>query len=749
MKSLIRGLMAGTAMVLVAAPAFAQEAAESDSGESHGIAEIVVTAQKRATSIQDTPIAMRAFDNEQLVAAGVGDVNGVARIAPDLNISTDTVFTKLSIRGVSSADVSETADGALTINIDGEYINRPVALNAALFDLERVEVLRGPQGTLYGRNSTAGALNVIAAKPVLGEFSGRVTAGYGNFDAKTAQAAVNIPLGENVAVRVAGLHQDHDGYTRNGLAGRGDTQNADALRVGLLAKPTDRLTVYVAGEFVDVNQSAVSQFGVPINAATPGVVAIPSTAPGALPGATVLVPSQFRPSVDPDSYPLNASGFFRTRQYAVRGRVDLDLDFATLSYIGGFRDVDVSSVQPLTGFISSTQSFEGHNDKMDSDTQSHEVRLAGGSEGKLVWQIGGFYYKEHQEVNRGTFLPLAGANGSYLSYFYRPYINSTSKAAYAQATWWFVPNVLSVTAGIRYTDDKKWARYDNYGFRFNSGTTPPAFGSPGATTTYPRQSSDKLTWSLGLDYKVADDSLLYAKASTGYKGGGFDNVSAYKPETLTAYEIGSKNRFANRTLELNLAGFYYDYKDQQIQVLLDTAIGAQTLNAGKSRIWGIEMDGTVLLSDRDQFHATVNYLDAKFTQFPGVVSTLTGSQATDLSGNKPTQAPRWTIALGYDHTFPIGDGELVASVYSRFKTEYYLTVFNWRADQQDAFTQTDLSLEYKAPGGRYSVQAYVRNLEDERPLNFSSFVGGGPTTNVYNFIYGAPRTYGVQGTFKF
>ena len=741
MKSSIRGLMAGTAMVFVAAPAFAQEAADQAGvqGETQGIAEIVVTAQKRATSIQDTPIAMRAFDGEQLSKAGVADVNGLSRVAPDINISTDTVFTKLSIRGVASQDVSETADGALTINIDGEYINRPVALNAALFDLERVEVLRGPQGTLYGRNSTAGALNVIAAKPVLGSFSGTVTAGYGNYDAKSAQAAVNLPLGDSVAVRVAGMHQEHDGYTDNGAVGRGDTQNADAVRLGILAKPTDRLTLYLAGEYVDVNQSATSQYGVALTAATPGMET--------LPGSTSLVPSNFKPDVDPDHYDLSDLGFFRTKQKAVRGRIDLDLDFATLSYIGGFRDVDVSSRQPLNGFISTTTAFTGFNDRMDSDTQSHELRLAGGDEGRFVWQLGGFYYREHQEIARGTYLPLAGANGSFLSYFYRPYVNSTSKAGYAQATWWFVPDTLSVTGGIRYTDDKKWARYDNYGFQFNSGPIPPADGSPGATTTYPRQSSDKITWSLGLDYKVADDSLLYGKVSTGYKGGGFDNVGAYRPETLTAYEVGSKNRFANRTIELNLAGFYYDYKNQQIQVLLDTATGAQTLNAGKSRIWGIEADGTVLLSPRDQYHLTVNYLNAKFTNFPGVASTLSGSQSVDLSGNAPPQAPRWTIAMGYDHTFPIGEGELVASVYSRFKSEYYLTPFNWRADQQEAFTQTDLNLEYKAPGGRYSLQAYVRNIEDTRPLAYASFTGGG--INIYNFIYGAPRTYGVQGTVKF
>ncbi|MBD8637903.1 TonB-dependent receptor [Sphingomonas sp. CFBP 13733] len=707
--------------------------AQDDAGQ---LGDIIVTAQKRATGIQDTPIAMRAFDGDQLIKSGVGDLNGLTRLAPDLNLTTETLFTRISIRGVGSQDVSETADGALTINIDGEYINRPVALNAALFDLERVEILRGPQGTLYGRNSTAGALNVIAAKPLLGDVSGFATVGYGNYDSKTAQAAVNLPLGDKVAVRIAGLHSDHDGYTNNAPGGKGDTGNSDALRASIYAEPFDRLKLYLAGEYVDVNQSAPSQFGVQVSATSPGLVTLPSGA---------IVPSQFKPTFDRDSYPLADVGFFRTKQYAVRGRADLDLDFATLSYIGGYRDVNVSSRQPLNGYVPAV--FTYYNNRIDSDTQSHEIRLAGGKEGAFIWQAGGFYYKESQDIARGLFLPQAGPNGSFLNFFYRPYVDSTSKAAFGQATYWVLPDTLSLTGGIRYTDDQKRARYDNYGFQFNSGPTPPADGSTGAVTTFPRQDSSKVTWNAGVDFKAARDNLLYAKVSTGYKGGGFDNVGDYAPETLTAYEIGSKNRFADRTVEFNVSAFYYKYTNQQVQVLLDTSVGARTLNAGKSRIWGIETDSTFVLSDRDRAHLTFNYLDAKFTDFPGAVSGLNGTFPIDLTGNTPPQAPKVTIAVGYDHTFPIGDGKLVASGFSRFKSQYFLTPFNWEAERQQAYTQTDLSLEYSAPGDRFSIQGFVRNLENERPLGYGFFTGGG--INVYNFSFGAPRTYGAQATIKF
>ncbi|SUJ10322.1 Colicin I receptor precursor [Sphingomonas paucimobilis] len=169
--------------------------------------------------MQDTPIAIRAIGGADLTKAQVTDVSGLQRLAPDLGITPDSVFTKIAIRGVSSQDISESADPALTVSIDGEYINRPVGLNANFFDLERIEVLRGPQGTLFGRNSTAGALNIVAAKPVLQSFEGSATAGYGNYDAIYATGAVNVPLGDTVAIRVAGLHNQHDGYVDNGPAG--------------------------------------------------------------------------------------------------------------------------------------------------------------------------------------------------------------------------------------------------------------------------------------------------------------------------------------------------------------------------------------------------------------------------------------------------------------------------------------------------------------------------------------------------
>lgn len=755
----ISALTASVAAIAFASPLWAQESASADNSTT-GLADIIVTAQKRATNIQDTPIAMRAFDSDAVLNAGISDVNGLSRLAPDLNITNDTQYTKISVRGISSQDHGETADPALTINIDGEYINRPIALNASFFDLERIEVLRGPQGTLYGRNATAGALNIVVAKPKLGEFSGYATGSYGNYKSLSAEAAVNIPLGDKVAIRASGMHNEHDGYFNNAPAGRGSAGNTDAARLSIYAEPTEGIRAYLAGEYVNVDTTGVAQFGLVV--ANNGVLTNPAYAGGLIdpiPSTPQLenggVPANLQFNPPRKSFPLGDLGYTRIKQYAVRGRLDIDVgSIGTLSYIGGYRDVQSNVSQPLNGYVPTVfiQNYE-----KNSQTQSHEIRLSGGENGGVIYQVGAFYFHENQYMAQGLFLPLA-AGGSYLNYFYRPYVKNKSMAGFAQATVPLVADKLSVTGGIRYTKDKKNALFINYGPRFGQGSTPPP-ENPALGFNPTPLNDGQVTWTAGIDYTPSRDHLIYGKVATGYKAGGFDNVSSFGAEKLTAYEIGTKNSFANRRVQFNAAAFYYDYKDQQIPIFLDTNVGGEVVNAGASRIWGIETDTTILLSRNDRFTATVNYLNAELTKFSanllGLTGTLTdsdpstpGLQPFDLSGNTPVQSPKWTIALGYDHDFHFGDQKVTASLFSRFKSDYYLQPSNDLATRQKAFTQTDFTLEWVAPNNRFSLQGYVRNIENYRPFAFAGYVNAGGSLLI-NYVYGSPRTYGVRGTVRF
>jgi iron complex outermembrane receptor protein len=699
------------------------ESGAPSGGEGAVLEEVVVTAEKRETSLQNTPIAITVVSGAQLAQAGVTDLQQLSKVAPDLDYVRNTIFTQFSIRGVASQDIGELGDSAVTVGIDGEYLNRPVALNGSLFDIDRIEVLRGPQGTLYGRNATAGAINIVTSKPGH-EFGANLSVDAGNFSALNTRGMVNIPLGDKYALRGAFMTAKHDGYTNNAPAGRGDDQDVKAGRLSLGFDPTEALTGYVSLEYVDVDQAAPSQWGVPV------------TSP------VGQSPTAFNPDF-PDDFPLGDIGFFQSKQKAARGQITYHFGPADLTYVGGYRDNDTHARQPLNGFVPAVFSFD--NDHLDYRTQSHELRLSGNPQNPLVWQAGLFYSDETSDVQRGLFLPIAG--GSYINFFLLD-VESKSRAVFGQATY-KISDTLSVTGGLRSTHDQKSRVGASFGgpnlagFRYPSHPTDVSAGAPdnGAGDW------DKTTWLADVDWRFATDKMLYAKVSTGYKAGGFDNVGRYDPETLTAYEIGSKNRFLDQRLQLNAAAFYYDYKDQQTSVFISTTVGNAVQNAGSSKVKGLELDLEALVTENDRARFVVNYLDTRYDQLLTTRNVVgADSVPVDLAGNEAPQAPKWTLVAGYDHTWHLLGGQLTASLDSRYKSDYFLTAFNWEADRQKAHTITNFQLGYTSPDSRWDVAAYVQNIENERTLTYSAF--NGSTINIYNFIFGPPRTYGGRFTYR-
>jgi iron complex outermembrane receptor protein len=288
-----------------------------------------------------------------------------------------------------------------------------------------------------------------------------------------------------------------------------------------------------------------------------------------------------------------------------------------------------------------------------------------------------------------------------------------------------------------------------------------------------RSAENKVTWLAGLNYTPNNDTLIYGKISTGFKGGGFDAIGPYKPETNTAYEAGAKLNWGPRGRNIfNVSAFYYDYKDLQVSVLLDTTVGAQTFNAGAATIWGLEASSEFELSRDDHLHASINYLHAKydelFAQFnvfcidqnsvPGdqcingvgdLDPTAPGIQQPNFAGNRPPFSPRWIITLGYDHVFDLGHtGTITASFNTRYKSSYFLDFYNYNDGKQKDFHQTDLSLEWKDASQRFGVQAFVQNLENKRPLTYGSFISAGPD-DIFNWQFGSPRLYGLRLSFDY
>ncbi|PWK21634.1 iron complex outermembrane receptor protein [Arcicella aurantiaca] len=705
--------------------------------------EVVVTAENRSVSAQRVPITMDLVRGKDIQKQGITDLLQLQNIAPSLNIITNTVFNQINVRGVgSNQGAAELSDQAVTVGIDGEYLNRPIALNASMFDLDRVEVLKGPQGTLYGRNATAGAVNIVAKKPTQ-TLEADLGMSYGNYNSLKLNGMVNLPLGKIAAIRAAGILSKHDGYRDGGaLVGKIDNGNMYAARLGLSLNPAKALSVYIAGEINKTDQQAPSQYGVNMGTVTD------------LKGKE---PTNWTISL-PNDYPVATTGFMKIDQSALRGKMAYDFGKATLTYSGGTRKVSMTGYQPLNGFVPETFSF--YND-IGVNTQSHELRLNGESS-KLIWQLGGFYGNEDQLTKRGLFLPsAAGAFGGqipFLNFFIRD-VSSKTSAVFAQATY-NVSEKLGLTLGLRNTTDTKKLGGGNLA---SAPFGPPSiirFFYPNAPTSatqagmkpfegIPTEGSwNRTTWLLGLEYKMDANKMLFAKVSTGYKAGGFDNLGQYNPEDLTAYEIGTKNKFANNKLRLNASAFHYDYKNQQVSIFISTAIGGAIQNAGVSSVNGLEIDGEYVASKADRFKFSVNLLDATYSELKTVANVVNGDvRNVDLTGKVAPMAPKVTITAGYNHDFKIGSGVLNAGIQTLFKSNYYTTAFNYEMDKQPSYTKTDLNITYTAKGGKFDVGLFAQNLEDNRIITYSSFNGG--TINIYNWIFGTPRLMGAQLNYHF
>ncbi len=796
-QSIRRLLLASVGTIAIASPAFAQDAAEEEN-----TTEIVVTAQNREQSVNDVPIVIDVVGAEALRDSGFGSMNDMSKIAPVVQINQDQGTVKVTVRGVGTNSNDEAQDTSVVVNVDGEYINRPQALGSALFDIDRVEVLRGPQGTLYGRNSTGGAINFITRKAGK-DFGVDATASFGNYDAVRFDGGIDIPFGDVAGIRFAGFYDERNGYVshpaRLGFGpfpsfagGRSDDNQSYGGRVSLRLEPTDALTINLAGEYAEKHFTpsvfAYADLNSGGNApAGPGCNRAGYTRVAPAYSQTLCVPNgtNFLSAIDRGNFaaPGFGLGKLNDKTYAIRGRVAYEIsDAATLTYIGGYRSYEQTGLRTLP------VSYRSYTFQSDAKTHSHELRLNGVING-ITYQVGGFYFKEAVDVESGFLIPVGGPGGTFLSYFVRD-ITSDSKSAFGQVE---VPlgDKLTVVGGLRYTSNSRDATYYNAS-PFTQFGPPDAFvvapGTPSTNflfgsgagrknfLTLPYLSKlvlsmdeSKVTWLAGVNYQPNPDTLLYAKASTGFKAGGFDSVGDFKPESNMAFEGGWKQSFGPHSEhQINLGGFYYNYKDLQVSVLLDTTVGGQTFNAGKATIWGIEASGDFKVGPNTTFRASFNYLHAKydelFAQFnvytvPGTGTdvngvgdldpTVAGVQQPNFAGNRPAFSPEVVATIGFDQVIPLGDaGSLTFSANSMMKSSYFTDFYNYQDGRQSGYHQSDVSLTWKSGNEKFSVQAFAKNLEDVRPLTYGSFVSAGPD-DIFNWQFGTPRTYGVRLSLKY
>ena len=704
---------------------------------------------------------------------------------------------RVTVRSGGSNTRGETNDTSVVLNVDGEYINRGAVLGTSMFDIERIEVLRGPQGTLYGRNSTGGAINIITRKPG-DKLAFNATAGGGDYGTINLEAGVDVPLGPTASLRFAAVHNEHDGYYSHPAltgpalvrapAAESGSEKGSAGRVSLRLDPSDALSMNFAAEyskrdFVNVAADTTS-LTVAGNAPTgPGC-----NAPGFVNIAPLYLnpPNSYAPCIPKDTHFLAAKdtkqpyaqpwygvGGYEQDSTALRARVAYEFSpAATLTYTGGYRTGGLTGEQGLPVTYRTITYLN------DVTTQSHELRLSG-EVGRVSYQTGVFHFQEKLDSDGGFAIDSVaagqapGASQFFLTYFTRKQ-DSKSDSVFGQLDFG-LSDTLTAQAGLRYTSNDRSAVYGNI------PPGPPLIGQPinrkdlialfGARSQSVLGSDEsKTTYLLGLNYTPDERTLVYGKVSTGFKGGGFDQVGKFNPETNTAFEVGIKKNFgASGQHYINASAFTYDYADLQVSALLNPSVGGQTFNAGEASISGLELEGGFRPTPNDSITATVNYLRAEFDKFLGIYNvycvpaSCTGNVTAisdldpgpalvqpDLAGNTPANSPKIVATLGYDHTFMLGNGgSLRAGLFARYKSRYYTDFYNYTDAQQEAYTQADLNLVYESPDGHYSVQGYVQNLTDYRPLINAYYISAGPSDRIFNFWYGQPRVYGLKLGVKF
>jgi len=775
-------------------PRSSQDVSEPASVSAPGrLEEVIVTAQRREENQQRAAVAISVVSGADLAAAGITQVDRLGERAPALTVEHTSTGNILFVRGVGNFTLTANSDPAIAFNYDGVYVARSTSTNGVFFDLERVEVLKGPQGTLYGRNATGGAINVIPTQPRLGEWSGFATASYGNYGAATVESAVNAPLGDKAALRISGSVSDHEGYLDDGSS---DDKTRSA-RVQVKAALTPSLTVRLAGDYSHSGGigSGVSYIGnYAFNPAAQAYSFIPSGLPIST-GQYTADAQAYRQTVRGGTAgrPLDAltpSPFQDNKFYGVTGEVNWETEMGTLTVIPAWRDSNLDYLA-VPAFLYSNR----ENDKQFS----LEARFQGKQIGVFDYTIGGYYF--HETINLQTQLSLSSAaaflDSDYKTKSFAPFLRLTAH----------LNDALRLVGGVRYTDDKKTFQGPTtsgavvclapacpnaplFPLVENPSQIPFAFPPPGvpvvpifvngaptgaiAARTDRADNSElasaDFTYRAAVEYDLAPESLLYASLETGYRSGGFSPAAGFEtfqPEYITAYTLGTKNRFFDDRVQLNVEAFYWKYRDQQVNHVgldLNGRTANFTQNIGHSKIQGVEVESRFLLTPTTLLSASVQYLDAKNEEFkyqaavgtPGTPPPLTGCAVSlsanptlydvDCAGLPSYNSPKWTLTPALQQTFELGDFKLIAAADSQYKSERNIG-FQYLAQQKNAANwQSNAQISFSSFRDKWLIAAFVRNIENERIPVFSAVH---PTANILINGTTAPRTYGLRATVKF
>ncbi|MEA1647516.1 TonB-dependent receptor [Nitrospirillum sp. BR 11164] len=742
-------LLSGVALGALHGTARAQSAAPADADGV--LQEIVVTAQKRAENLQDVPVAITALTAETLEKTGVRDVQDLPALTPGLQIKTSDASAnpKVFIRGVGLNDFNANAAGAVGIYSDGVFVASPLAQLGQFFDLERVEVLKGPQGTLYGRNTTGGAINITSRQPTF-ETTSDGSLEYGRFNSVKAEAGVGGALiPGKLAVRLAGVYERDDGDTYNRYYN--DYVNAVNRwggRASLLFTPSDDLSVTVqfhGGQNRGDSRSFQSRPLIPQDASAAGPGGL--CAPGFYASGLCTDALGY---ADTDNNPYagayNIKGQDKVDTWGASVNVRWDLGKATLYSITGFdsaerndlEDTDASPNNLLTSTYKATQ----HD-------VSQELRVEAPLGDRLRAVAGAYFLHDYLNTSsqydilrdlRPLFItddnPTGFSLENNVATVGYPYSQiSDSYAVFGQVDYQLT-DMVTLTGGLRYSQDDK-------DFHYRSTVEQVVDVLDYAAS----KSFDSVSGRASIQVKPTDDVMLYASYNRGYKSGGFfggytrdpADLAPYADETLDAYEVGAKTELWNKRLRLNAAGFYYDYSNLQVfQIVTRDGIPTQTFNnAANARLYGVDADVTLVPLKGLEISLGGEYLNSEYQNYV--------SEGETLTGNRLPSAPRWTLSglVSYDQPLDGAGGKdagtLNASINVSYRSLVYFDSHNLSRLSQSGYWLTDARLGWTAPNGTISLGLWVRNLFDQTYImdinNLDSF-------GLDSISMGSPRRFG-------
>lgn len=746
MKLIHIALLAGSAFAL---PAMAQsqepapQAADATgpTGQT-GIADIVVTANRVQTSAQKTAVAINVYSGADLVSRGISNVTALTASDPSINITTTTDGSYLAIRGVASTDTTQVGDPSVPIARDGFYTNRQFGLQSSMYDVARIEVLKGPQGTLNGRNSTGGLVSIITTRPKF-ENSGYVNAELGTYSTFNGEAGLNYSPSDKLAFRASGIYRRHDGYRRlSGINVIGDDEDMYSGRFQIAARPTENLSLNLLYQHDDLDSVGSISWKTPI---------------GQRPdfGKARIFPGFFKP--------YNRLIVNRVQWEA---RLDDVLGNLSVIYAGG-RD-STTFRHALDGTSDIYPAVRTYINNERPVTWNHELRISNDPVQRLFVQAGYFHFYEKNAIINGLYnvsmtgpfapggpfaaLSTAGRYGVYFDNL----IVTTSDAAFAQGAF-AATDQLKLTLGARLTWDKKTRTGTNITDiqAVGSPFAPPVVVTGPADGIYPFNGKRKpqASFHAGIDFTPSDQILLYGKYDRGYKAGGFNSpdngqpVPGYQPETIDSFEVGAKTKLMGGRLIFNVDGFYFNYSNYQGSQYTQTGSGsAGTFNVGSARVYGAEVQASALFGAGGRFDLNAALLNTKMGDNIIIANGASPPELINVGGNRLPNAPSAVITATVEYAIPMMGGHVTPHVDAKYSSKFYYSVFNYEDETSRSYVMANANVTFEPDSRNWQISFFVRNLTDHVVLTSGkrNYLAG-----INEYVFQPPRTYGVRTSLKF